>query len=129
MGSPVSSLNDPRVLFAAERTLLAWNRTSLSLVAFGFVLERAGLLLRVLQGGAAAEASPSVTPAFLLGLAFILFGGVCALVSAYQYAAVLKTLSPEEIPKGYSARWGLMVNVVLSVLSALLSFILYDMHG
>ncbi|WP_229635499.1 YidH family protein [Pseudomonas syringae] len=40
----MSDLNDPRVFFAAERTFLAWNRTSLSLMAFGFVVERSGLL-------------------------------------------------------------------------------------
>ena len=38
----MSDLNDPRVFFAAERTLMAWNRTGLTLMAFGFVLERFG---------------------------------------------------------------------------------------
>jgi len=32
----MSELNDLRVLFAPERTLLAWNRTAISLMAFGF---------------------------------------------------------------------------------------------
>lgn len=34
---------DPRVLFAAERTLFVWTRTGISLMAFGFVVERFGL--------------------------------------------------------------------------------------
>ena len=34
----MSDLNDPRVFFAAERTLLAWSRTSLTLMGFGFIV-------------------------------------------------------------------------------------------
>src|SRR5262249_20443151 len=37
---------DPRVRFAAERTLLAWIRTGLALMGFGFVLARFSFLLR-----------------------------------------------------------------------------------
>jgi putative membrane protein len=40
-------LGDPRVLFAAERTLLAWQGTSIASMGFGFVVERFGLLLRM----------------------------------------------------------------------------------
>ena len=40
----MSDLNDPRVFFAAERTLLAWSRTSITVMVFGFVVERFGLL-------------------------------------------------------------------------------------
>jgi uncharacterized membrane protein YidH (DUF202 family) len=39
---------DPRVRFAAERTLLAWLRTGLALMGFGFVVARFGLFLREL---------------------------------------------------------------------------------
>lgn len=36
-------MSDPRVFFAAERTLLAWIRTGLTVMAFGFLVARFGL--------------------------------------------------------------------------------------
>ena len=114
----MSELKDPRVLFAAERTLLAWNRTSLSLIAFGFVVERAGLLMHALAPAGAHVAQVSLT--FWLGLAFIALGSVTSAYSARQYAAVLRTLRPAEFPPGYAPRWGMGVNVVVALLGIVL---------
>ena len=123
----MSDLHDPRVLFAAERTLLAWNRSSLSLIAFGFVLERTGILLRLMEHNPIHESLSA--PTFLLGIAFILLGAACALVSARQYAGVLKTLTPAEFPNGYSPRWGLAVNVIVALLGIALVIVLYARHA
>lgn len=113
----MSSLEDPRVLFAAERTLLAWNRTSLGLIAFGFLVERAGLLT-----------APNVAPSaatFWLGVAFIAVGAMAALYSSRQYAAVIRTLTAKEFPAGYNHRWGMWVNYVVALLGTALIIGLY----
>jgi putative membrane protein len=112
-GGSMSELNDPRVFFAAERTLLAWSRTSLTLMAFGFVVERFGLfvqLLRSMQGQALQR-----EPSFWVGVSFILFGSLMGIVSVLQYRLVLRTLKPVEIPEGYWVNTGVYANLALAV--------------
>lgn len=123
----MSDLKDPRVLFAAERTLLAWNRTSLSFIAFGFLIERAGLLLHVL-----APESVGVVNAMLgfwIGVLFILLGAFAAVWSSRQFWALLRTLSPAEFPTGYGFRWGLAVNMVVAFLGLVLVGALFIGRG
>lgn len=122
----MSDLNDPRVFFAAERTLLAWNRTSLALMAFGFVIERFGLFVKMLslQEGHVVERGIS----FWIGLAFIVLGSATSAIAIRQYRQVLRGLKPVEIPEGYRINLGVMTNAAVAVLGILLTVYLY-LHG
>lgn len=115
----MSDLKDPRVLFAAERTLLAWNRSSLSLIALGFVVERSGMLLHAVRPDAPHNGQLALT--FWLGLALICLGSVSSAYSAQQYRIVLMSLTPAEFPPEYSARWGLAVNLAVAILGLALA--------
>jgi putative membrane protein len=115
----MSELNDPRVFFAAERTLLAWNRSSLSLMAFGFVIERFGLFMKI-------YAHPSVIVperglSFWVGIAFILLGCGVSALSARQYRFFLRSLRIEEIPQGYRIDMAALINWLVMALGLILA--------
>lgn len=112
----MSELNDPRVYFAAERNLLAWNRTSVALMAFGFVVERASLMLKYLEQS--GHQSGEWTLPMIIGLGFIALGAVVALLSIVQFHYLLRGLRPVEIPESYWVKMAPIVNVVVALLGA-----------
>ena len=120
----MSDLNDPRVFFAAERTLLAWNRTALSLMAFGFVIERFGLFVLVLMPK--HDLSVHRILSFVIGIVFVLLGAFIAAFSTVQYRKVLKTLKPIEIPAGYSANLGVVSNLIIAALGVFLTVLFFQ---
>lgn len=125
----MSVLEDPRVFFAAERTLLAWNRTSLTLMGFGFLIERFGLFLRLvaLQNSEVIELERG--PAYWVGIVFIALGSVIAVVSTIQYRGVLKSLKPIEIPERYAVNLGVVTNLVVALLGIGLIAYLFQAPG
>ncbi len=114
---------DLRLLQANERTLLAWVRTGLALMAFGFVVARLGVFLRSL------EAQPShdgVRPSMLIGAALVAIGTASNVAAAIRYVRVRKALLRSE-PILPSASAGVLLALGVALVGAILTVYVFTL--
>jgi putative membrane protein len=99
---------------AADRTLMAWVRTALSMIGFGFTLYK---FLQALQ---AQSTVPAVVPNAPrnVGLTLIGMGTLALVVACIQYRRYIRTLGPDPTFKLLDLT--LMVAVLLAVVGILM---------
>lgn len=112
MSNPAPSVSDHQ---ANERTFLAWLRTAIALMGFGFVVAKFGLFLRLI-----ARTNPIAPPVSsgLIGIALVVVGGAMALMAAIRYRVLQKridagTYEPHFLPM-------LVASGILAVIAVLL---------
>ena len=109
MSSP--SEPDPRIFFAAERTLLAWIRTGLALMALGFVVARFGMLLRELAALDRAARPSNFTD--LVGVSLVGLGVLVTGIAAASHVVTVRRLRRGEPFVGEPSWLGIALAVVL----------------
>ena len=117
-------LSDPRVFFAAERTLLAWVRTGLTIMGFGFVVARFGLFLHLLAAqhvGSAAVAPSRWELSNLTGVALIVIGVACMILGAIQHRSYVVTLPPADVPRSHDPKYPIALALSLAALGIALA--------
>jgi len=120
-------MHDPRVFFAAERTLLAWVRTGLTIMAFGFVVARFGLFLRLLAAQQAGSVSPVQSQhdvSGVVGIALVLVGTACMILGAIQHRSYVSTLPPADVPRTHDPIYPIMLSLFLAALGIVLAIFL-----
>lgn len=110
--------SDPRVYFAAERTFLAWIRTGLALMGFGFVVARFGLFLRQMQAVQATEPGLSIKSYGLslwFGTALIAMGVFVNIFSAWHHIHLVQELNRGGLSFRRPSGLALTVAVILAM--------------
>lgn len=107
---------DPRVYYAAERTLLAWLRTGLAMMGFGFVVARFGLFLHELAAVEHAPASQGGGLSVWLGAALVAWGVIVTMWATANHLKDLARLKRRErvFPKRVSL--GVVLAAALAVI-------------
>jgi putative membrane protein len=114
---------DPRILFANERTLLAWIRTGLALTGFGFVVARFGLYLREMESMQRVVSRPPVS--VWLGVVMVAAGTLVQIAAVVQHASVIRRLRSGETEFVPTVSWGAVLALALALLGVFVAFYLF----
>ena len=102
---------------ANERTFLAWIRTSISIIVFGFVVAKFGLTLReflLIQNHTVKESGSSLS----IGVGFMIMGILLSFLSLVRYQNTMRCIDTEQFKPGS------VIIVFLGVMTAIFGAIM-----
>jgi len=115
-----------RVHMANERTFLAWVRTSISIMAFGFVVEKFSLFVKQMGYYLGKEATPPPQGySSLIGILLVGLGVVMGVLAFVRYKKVERQIDADT----YQPSAILSVLLFLSVLAIGVFLVLYLVHS
>src|SRR5579859_427647 len=108
---------------ANERTFLAWVRTAISIIAFGFVVERFGLLLREL--GLKTNSGPVLPGHYstIIGITLTLMGVVVMLVAILNFLQARRSIDKDQFHPHRA--FAVLLTVITCFIGIILAIYLY----
>ena len=108
---------------ANERTFLAWVRTAIAIMAFGFLVQKFDLFLRIASASLNARSLPerSQIVGDISGLLLIVLGGAMMLLAAVRFRKTTLDIDAKEKRPGP----GTGLDIILATLLCLLGAILF----
>lgn len=124
VGDAERAETDPRIYFAAERTLLAWVRTGLAMMGFGFVVARFGLFLRELAAMPRVASQPHSGLSLWVGTTLVVLGVAVNATAAVRHWQTIQRLERGQHLRFRALSLGILVASVLGVLGLVMAFYL-----
>lgn len=108
---------------ANERTFLAWTRTALSIIAFGFVVERFGLLLRELGLKVNISSPSNGYYSTIIGITLTILGTIVMGVALINFLQARNSIDKDRFHPHQG--FAILLTVITCLIGAILAVYLY----
>jgi putative membrane protein len=101
---------------AYDRTLMAWIRTAISLIGFGFAIAKSYEYIQMDEMEKTGRFIDQIHAPLWFGMSFILLGMLCILGGVIQYAKVVKQIQTGEFTYGEPRPLAKIVALILLII-------------
>jgi putative membrane protein len=128
-GNPAPAEIDSRIYMAAERTFLAWIRTGIALMGFGFVVARFGLFMRELTLAGTHQQSANPSFSLPIGIGLIGFGIVVNVVSVVRHRRYIAAIDRNNFRSAFGSTFAIWVALLLALSGLAMTIYLIRLTG